>query len=133
MFTTGKYDGLLNHSCGHTLFGPFASVGSSPNAEASAPDISMTHVEYTVTLRPNEGVYSGWVRAQFPTQGPYRLYFDAATTVTLSDSDGTMEEAVPLSPTPLACPGITHELTLTPSPYEDLFLRLGPDVMPSAV
>jgi hypothetical protein len=124
-FTTGRYDPLLNHSCGHTFFGPFGSVASSGAADLSAPDISTTHVQYTVSLRETDGHYGGWVRARFPTEGPYRLYFDAATT--LLGDDG--RELV-LERTPPACPGISEQLTLVVEPHENVFLFVGPGDSP---
>jgi hypothetical protein len=45
----------LRRSCGHTFFGPFQGIGSSGEA-------STTHVEYTITLRENDGAHGGWLR-----------------------------------------------------------------------
>jgi hypothetical protein len=127
VFSTGRYDGLLNHSCGHTFFGPFASVAASQSADASASDVTTTHTQYSVTLPAREGGYGGWLRANFPSEGPYRLYFDAETQVALSDASEEEPQAVALSPTPPACPGISREVSLTPVAGRDLFLLLGPE------
>jgi hypothetical protein len=121
-FTTGAYDPLLNHSCGHTFFGPFADVAAGSTADLSAPDLGTTHTAYTLLLRPSEDdVFSGWFRTQFPLPGPYRLYFDADVAVT--NAAGV---ALPLTPTRAACPGITHELTIHPDADELQFYFLGP-------
>jgi hypothetical protein len=125
VFTTGRYDALLNHSCGHTFFGPFASIAAGGTNDASAPDISVTHTEYAVTARAFDGGYGGFLRARFPTPGPYRLYFDGAASVTLVKDDH--EDALELTATARACPGISYEVDLTPAADEEVFLRLGPD------
>lgn len=128
VFRTGRYDTLLNHSCGHTFFGPFASASASASADTSAPDIGTTHTEYSIALLPDDaGTFGGFVRAQFLTAGPYRLYFDGVTPVTRLTSPETAGELASLRATPRACPGITHELTLPEvTPGEDLFLFIGP-------
>ena len=126
VFTTGTYDALLNHSCGHTLFGPFSSVAAAEERRAAA-DIGTTHIQYSVLL-PNDGAgFSGWLRARFVTGGLYRLYFDGDTSVVLErHREGKAEtRAMTLSPTPAACAGITHELTLDAATDETIFLRLG--------
>jgi hypothetical protein len=127
-FRTGHHDRLLNHACGHTLFGPFASVAASESPDASAPDIGTTHTEYSIALPENEtGSFAGFVRARIPMTGSYRLFFDGDTTVSSRDSAETRGEPAPLTPTPEACPGITHELTLaTADAGDELFLHIGP-------
>jgi hypothetical protein len=129
-FTTGRYDALLNHSCGHTFFGPFQGIGSSGEASASSPDVSTTHVEYTITLRENDGSYGGWLRARFPSPGPYRLYFDGETTVRLRETTGATRELA-LTATPEACPGIAYQATFSANPGEETFLHLGPPASPT--
>ena len=123
-FTTGHYDALLNHSCGHTLFGPFATVVAQEEANVAAADIAVTHTQYTVVLPPNENEYKGWIRARFPTGGPYRLYFDQEMRLGLSEKVGAEIEALQLTKTPRSCPGITREITLHPTAGEDIFLQL---------
>lgn len=130
VFTTGRHDALLNHSCGHTFFGPFADIVAGRSDDASAPDISTTHTQYTVTLRADGDEFRGWLRATFPSEGPYRLYFDAATTVAIENSSSDEPHAVTVSPTPPACPGITQELTVMPGVGENLFFGLGPEGNP---
>jgi len=124
VFTTGRFDGLLNHSCGHTFFGPFADLVAGPQPDDSAPDITTTHTQYTVALLPEESAFSGWLRATFPSVGPYRLYFD--TEVTLARFDGGTMQPMTLSPTARVCPGITHEVTLHPAAGEAWLLFVGP-------
>jgi hypothetical protein len=126
VFTTGTYDPLLNHSCGHTLFGPFSSVAAVEERHA-AVDVGTTHIQYSVLLPSDGATFSGWLRARFVTGGPHRLYFDGDTPVVLErQREGKAARAVTLSPTPAACAGITHELTLDAAPDETIFLRLGP-------
>ena len=122
-FTTGHHDALLNHSCGHTIFGPFASFGAAPTADDSAPDISTTHTEYSVTLPDRGGDYGGWLRANFVSAGQYRLYFDGETRVSSQDADGNTYDLALLE-TPRACPGIAYQVTLSPLSGAELFLRL---------
>lgn len=127
VFSTGRFDPLLNHSCGHTFFGPYGSVAAVDEPRASAPDISTTHTQYTVTLPEDDGAHSGWLRARFPTKGPYRLYFDADTRLALARAADEDAEEVELERTPAACAGIVYEVTVYPTAGEDLFLRLGPE------
>jgi hypothetical protein len=128
VFRTGHYDTLLNHSCGHTFFGPFASASASALADTSAPDIGTTHTEYSITLLGDDaGTFGGFVRAQFLAAGRYRLYFDGVTPVTRLTSPESVGEVASLRATPRVCPGITHQLTLPEvTPGEDLFLFMGP-------
>jgi hypothetical protein len=124
VFSTGRHDALLNHSCGHTFFGPFASVGSALIANAMAPDISTTHTQYSVTLNEDESGYAGWVRANFATSGQYRLYFDGLVKL-LVRADGTgRAEAVAPTTTPRACPGISYETTFDAAAGAEIFLRV---------
>ncbi|HEY8945774.1 MAG TPA: Ig-like domain-containing protein [Polyangiaceae bacterium] len=125
-FTTGRYDALLNHACGHTFFGPFGSVAASASGDLTAPDISTTHVQYSVALREQDAQFGGWLRAKFPGERPYRLYFDAETQISMTRSEGQAEELA-LEPTPPACPGITHEVTLTDVADSDVFFFVGPE------
>jgi hypothetical protein len=127
-FRTGYHDRLLNHACGHTLFGPFASFAASQSPDASAPDIGAPHTEYSISLPENEtGSFAGFVRARILMTGSYRLFFDGETTVSSSDSPERRGEPAPLTPTPEACPGITHELTLaTADAGDEIFLHIGP-------
>jgi hypothetical protein len=123
VFTTGRHDALLNHSCGHTFFGPFASMAAAPTADELAPDISTTHTEYSVALPDRGGDYGGWLRANFVAPGQYRLYFGGETRVSSQDADGNTENLALLE-TPRACPGIAYEVTLSPQPGAELFFRL---------
>lgn len=127
-FRTGQYDALLNHSCGHTFFGPFASIGASETPDASAPDIGTTHTEYSIALPEDDaGTFGGFVRARFATAGSYRLYFDSDTQVTVMTSPEAPGEAAALTATPRACPGIERELTLRDvNAGEDFFVFVGP-------
>ncbi len=123
VFTTGSYDAVLNHSCGHTFFGPFASFGAATAADEAAPDISTTHTEYSVTLPDRGGDYGGWLRANFMTDGHYRLYFDAPTRVSSTYGAGDATDLM-LLPTPLACPGIALQVTFAPPLGQDVFFHL---------
>lgn len=127
-FRTGRYDELLNHSCGHTFFGPFASVGASELPDESAPDIGTTHTEYSIALPADDtGAFGGFVRARFLTAGVYRLYFDADIPVTVTSSPDAPATPMALTATPRACPGIERELTLrNVKAGENIFLFLGP-------
>lgn len=131
-FRTGYHDVLLNHACGHTLFGPFASFAASESPDPSAPDIGITHTEYSIALPADDaGSFAGFVRARILMAGSYRLFFDGETTVSLSDSPETRGEPTRLTPTPQACPGITHELTLaTADAGDEIFLHIGPQTTP---
>lgn len=128
-FSTGRYDPLLNHSCGHTFFGPFASVAATPAPQDATADIGITHTQYTIALPDEVGGHGGWVKARFAVEAPHRLYFDAFTPVVVARGAG---EPVQLEPaaTPKACPGITHEITLSPPLGDDLRIFLGPQATP---
>jgi hypothetical protein len=129
-FRTGYHDVLLNHAYGHTLFGPFVSFAASESPDASAPDIGTTHTEYSIALPEDEaGSFAGFVRARILIAGSYRLFFDGETIVSLSDSLETRGEPTPLTPTPEACPGITHDVTLADA-GDEIFLHIGPQTTP---
>ncbi|HET9954321.1 MAG TPA: Ig-like domain-containing protein [Polyangiaceae bacterium] len=130
VFTTGSYDALLNHSCGHTFFGPFATVAAAREPAAQLPNTSTTHTLYTVSLpeADAESRYGGVLRLRFAASGKYRLYFDVLPEVSwLSpERDSDSEAVVPQvpSPAPQACPGIAHQLDFTAEANQDLFLGL---------
>jgi hypothetical protein len=130
VFTTSRHDALLNHSCGHTFFGPFASVGSGQAADETAPDIGTTHTQYAVTLNRDKNAYGGWVRANLAMPGQYRLYFDGLVELLVTGTATVTADAFEPTTTPRACPGITYETTIEPQVGEEVFLQLGASADP---
>lgn len=127
-FVTGRHDALLNHACGHTFFGPFASGAAGETPEPGVLDIGATHVQYSITLPPAGVAFAGWVRANFATQAEHRLYFDAEASVSLAAGSDLSLVATPAAS---ACAGITHELTLAPPFSEPFFLYFQPQALPT--
>lgn len=128
-FTTGRFDALLNHSCGHTFFGPFASVGAHETRHARAPNVSVTHTQYTVTLPLLGAQYEGWVWVQFAVGGTYHFYLDVSIPVSVWRSGA--ETVVPVVPVANACPGIGFVAAFDAAIDEQLFFRIGPQAQPN--
>jgi hypothetical protein len=109
-FTTGTLDPLLNHSCGHVLYGPFGSVAATSDS-ADAPYADAGHVSYTVQLPPAGSAYRGYTGFRVATGKRFDLFLDAPVAITASaDSwEASLETVI----TPAACDGITHRVTFT--------------------
>jgi methionine-rich copper-binding protein CopC len=118
-------DAALNHTCGHTLFGPFESV-SATAAPDDAPSTSATHTEFTLDLPTSGGERTGYTRVRAPGGGTFAFYFNQLVPFELADT-ATMT-ALPLTvrATPDACVGITHyaEATLAAGVWH--LARFGP-------
>jgi hypothetical protein len=127
LFTTGSYDPLLNHSCGHTVFGPFdngvASSESPPVFIASA-----THTQYALSfIGSDEREYAGIVGLQLATAGSYRLYFDGFPGLSIVRATSDERESVTVEPTPRSCAGISGQLDVEVAADELLELHAQPN------
>jgi hypothetical protein len=112
-FTTGKYDGLLNHSCGHTEFGPFGSGAAAAlpfAADSGAPGfvVNATHTQFNIALPAAGDEYEGVIGLALSPPGAYRLYFDRDVDVTRLQS--SVELAMPAEASPNSCPGIRTQV-----------------------
>lgn len=107
-FTTAARDGLIEHACIHTLFGPFESLSAAARegALASAPAASSTHKQYSIALPKTDGRYAGDLRVAFSGSGPkhYALLVDGDAEVGVTGDGGSV--TVTKSATVEACPGI---------------------------
>jgi hypothetical protein len=109
-FTTGTLDALLNHSCGHVTFGPFASVAATAGA-LDAPYADTGHVSYTVQLPRQGDGYHGYTRFRVATGTRYDLFLDRPVAVI--GVAGEREHPLATAATPPACDGITHRAWFT--------------------
>jgi Bacterial Ig-like domain len=129
-FSTGEYDALLNHSCGHVAFGPFASVNAAAEPGPLAPRSDAAHTRFTVTLPMAAGVgggYAGYTRLRAPADAAWHLFLDGEPAVMVQDLEG---QALPVAvrTTPAACRGITHRATFHLRELDQVLLAIGPQV-----
>lgn len=127
-FTSGEYDALLNHSCGHVAFGPFAGVNAAAEPGPLVARSDAAHTRYTVTLPPvtgEAGMYAGYTRLRAPADATWHLFLDGELAVSAQDLDG---QAVPVvrSTTPAACDGISQRATFELQALDQVLLRIGP-------
>jgi hypothetical protein len=123
-FTTGQYDALLNHSCGHTVFGPFG-VGVASMATPPVSIASDTHVQYDLSfLTGKAGKYQGHIGLRLAVAGQYRLYFDQLPEVNVVRAE--REERVDVLSAADSCPGIRGQLDLKLDAEEAIELALTP-------
>lgn len=129
---TALGNALVDHSCGHVMFGPFQMVTADPNVDFSAaqPNINPVHTQYTVTVPESAaGVRSGTVKYRVQRTGRWIVFANPVFDVPLLNAAGApmpssfMEE-------PAGCTGLgigrQYELTAN----ETYRLRL--DASPSA-
>jgi hypothetical protein len=113
-FRTGESDEMLNHTCQHTLFGPYGSA-TATEAPTNAPNTNSVHRLYTVTLPPAAAGFAGFTRfrATGSSAAVYTFFF--ARPIALSGFDEVRNSAATVvgsGPTPPACPGVTHFVKL---------------------
>lgn len=128
-FTTGAYDPLLNHSCGHVLFGPYATAQAAPTRSSIAARTDTAHTRYTVSLPAAGDAHAGYTRLRATSTATWHLFLDGEVAVALESQLG---EPLPISlaATPAACAGITHRATFHATELDQLFLRFGPQPAP---
>jgi Bacterial Ig-like domain len=124
-FTTGQYDALLNHSCGHVAFGPFAAVTAAATAGPQAPRSDAAHTRYTVTLPGVAGEYGGATRLRAAADATWHLFLDRDAPLIVLD-----EQSQPLpvmrAVTPAACAGISHRVSFSLAAQAQAYLSIGP-------
>lgn len=133
-FSSGEYDALLNHSCGHVAFGPFASVSAAAEPGPLIARSDAAHTRYTVTLpmvAGAAGTYAGYTRLRAPADATWHLFLDGEVDMRVQDLDGA---ALPVtkSATPAACGGISHRATFSLRELDQVLLAIGPQATTTA-
>ncbi|NBD10073.1 hypothetical protein [Corallococcus silvisoli] len=129
-FTTGERDPALEHACTHTLVNTPESVTAGRTPFDFPPDTNTGHVRYAVTLRPGDLGFGGYTGFISDPENPEHvtLYLDqeVATAVTNDTAGGAPVPSV-LAPARSICAGITHTVTFTSEPGDQIhLLRFGP-------
>jgi hypothetical protein len=124
-FTSGVYDPLLNHACGHVVFGPFAAATATAAATPLAERTDTAHTRYTIALPGTGGSHAGYTRLRAVSAGTWSLFLDGEVPVAL-ETDAGVATPVALTAMPDACDGITHRATFPLTALEQRYLRLGP-------
>ncbi len=127
-FSSGAYDALLNHSCGHVAFGPFASVTAAADPGPLVARSDAAHTRYTVTLpmvAGSAGTYAGYTRLRAPADATWNLFLDGELAVSVRDLEG-QEVPVARSATAAACNGISHRATFSLQALDQVLLQIGP-------
>ncbi|RKH55321.1 Ig-like domain-containing protein [Corallococcus llansteffanensis] len=129
-FTTGERDPVLEHACTHTLANTPEAVTAGRTPFDFPPDTHTGHTRYAVTLRAGEtgfGGYTGFISDPVNAER-VTLYLDqeVATKVT-NDTAGGTDVASVLAPARFICAGITHTVTFTSEPGDQIhLLQFGP-------
>lgn len=128
-FTTGVYDPLLNHACGHVVVGPYADAVAAPSPSPLAPRTDVAHTRYTVALPDAASGRAGYTRIRAPAAATWHLFVDGDAPLALEDDAGA---ARPLASAvmPDACDGISRRLTFEVAALDQRFLRFGPQREP---
>ncbi|RKG93799.1 Ig-like domain-containing protein [Corallococcus terminator] len=129
-FTTGARDPALEHACAHTLVNTPEAVTAGRTPFDFPPDTHTGHALYDVTLRSGEAGFGGYTSFISDPENPEHvtLYLDqeVATKVT-NDTAGGTDVASVLAPARFICGGITHTLTFTSEPGDQIYLfQFGP-------
>jgi hypothetical protein len=81
-------DPVIEHSCAHANFGPFASVTAQAYPGFVFTDISATHTSYTVTLPGSGASHDGAVLYSPGQDGRYAFFTAPGVPIQLVDASG---------------------------------------------
>jgi len=126
-FTTGSYDALLNHSCGHVFFGPFTTVVAASAPASTIVRADTPHTRYTVEL-PGP-LHAGYARFRAPTRATVYLFLDGDLPLIVERADGSAVASTRAA-TPRACGGISDVLVFHTEPGDQFSMVLGPHDQP---
>jgi hypothetical protein len=129
-FTTGAFDALLNHACGHVKLGPFHNAAAAEMQGASSAPTDTGHVNYTITLPRTAAGYEGYTRVTALVGRSYHFLFDREIQAALV-SGNAVEKNLLIEPAAAACDGITHRAAFSAEANEELSLHLGPSATSS--
>ncbi|MFP2896747.1 Ig-like domain-containing protein [Corallococcus sp. 4LFB] len=128
-FTTGERDPALEHACTHTLVNTPEAVTAGRTPFDFPPDTHTGHARYDVTLRSGEagfGGYTGFISDPENAEHVTLYLNQEVPTKVTNDTAGTDVASV-LAPARFICAGITHTVTFTSEPGDQLhLLQFGP-------
>ena len=78
-------DPVVEHSCAHANFGPFASVSAQPHPGFVYADISAPHTNFTVALPGSAGSYQGAVLYSPGADGKYAFFTSPGVSLQVLD------------------------------------------------
>jgi hypothetical protein len=84
-------DSVVEHSCGHATFGPFASVNAQAYPGFVFSDISAAHTNFTVTLPGNGNTHGGAVLYSPGADGRYAFFTTPGVSLQVVDADGNSQ------------------------------------------
>ena len=87
-------DPVIEHSCGHMTFGPFASATAQAYPGFVFTDISATHTNYTVTLPGSGTAHGGAVLYSPGEDGRYAFFTTPGVTLQLVDAAGLVQSPI---------------------------------------
>ena len=128
-FTTGERDPELEHACTHTLINTPEAVTAGRTPFDFPPDTQTGHARYDVTLRAGEagfGGYTGFISDPENAEHVTLYLNQEVPTKVTNDTAGTDVASV-LAPARFICAGITHTVTFTSEPGDQIHLfQFGP-------
>ncbi|MGE6760189.1 Ig-like domain-containing protein [Corallococcus interemptor] len=128
-FTTGERDPELEHACTHTLVNTPEAVTAGRTPFDFPPDTQIGHARYDVTLRAGEagfGGYTGFISDPENAEHVTLYLNQEVPTKVTNDTAGTDVASV-LAPARFICAGITHTVTFTSEPGDQIHLfQFGP-------
>ncbi|RKH01546.1 hypothetical protein D7V97_28970 [Corallococcus sp. CA053C] len=129
-FTTGERDPVLEHACTHTLANTPEAVTAGRTPFDFPPDTNTGHTRYAVTLRAGAtgfGGYTGFISDPANAEHVTLFLNQAVATKVTHDTEGGTDVASVLAPARFICVGITHTVTFTAEPGDQIYLlQFGP-------
>jgi hypothetical protein len=123
---------VIEHSCVHVTFGPFASVAAAPYPGPVFSAISTPHTAYTVTLPSSGSEYSGQVIYQPSTTGAFAFFLAPDVELTLYPSSGLALAPVGEQPiAPAECAGLASAVVYQLDETETYTVVAGPSAASS--
>jgi len=121
-------DGVIDHTCGHTHFGPFEDVVAQPTqALAGAAPLARAHISYRIELESDGAAgHSGFVELrQTGSSEQVTLFFDRATPLRVHADDGSVV-APRTAERSVLCSGITSFVEFVLPSAGRYAIELGP-------
>ncbi|RKH19323.1 hypothetical protein D7Y13_18470 [Corallococcus praedator] len=129
-FTTGERDPAMEHACTHTLVNTPEVVTAGRTPFDFPPDTNTGHARYEVTLRSGEagfGGYTAFISDPENTEHVTLYLSQEVNTKVTNDTAGGTDVVSVLAPARFICGGITHTLTFTSAPGDQIYLfQFGP-------
>jgi len=126
-------DALVNHTCLHTLNGPFEALVATV-ATTNQPELRNTHTAYTIELPPTQaGTYLGYVRFRPRSSGVYSISQSLPDIVVMPRKQGDDGPCQLEERKGLGCEKIALSRSFRLERKQDYSVTVGPSLSPSVM